>query len=118
MKKLAVARLIIVILGASSGAQSNASSTPHHCSVDRGGKELPYPDSLKGSGIHGTVPVQAVIGVDGCASSVEVVRKLHPEVDQLAKKAVDSWKFKMATKDGKPVKVKVQIQVEFRDPGK
>ena|ERR1700690_3235072 len=119
MKKVAIASLIIVVLASSSGAQRNTSSTtPRHCSVEKGSKELPYPDSLRGSGIQGTVLIEAVIGVGGCASSVEVVRKLNPELDRLAKEAADSWKFKAATKDGKPVIIKVQIAFDFKDPGK
>ncbi len=30
---------------------------------------------------------------------------------------VSSWKFTPAIKDGKPVTAKIQIPIEFRDPG-
>jgi len=119
MKKLAAAILSITALAQlPSFPQSNSSSTkPRHCSVEKG-KRMPYPDSLKGSGIQGIVLIQAVIGENGCTQSVRVVRKLHPKLDELAKEAVNSWKFSPATKDGKPVKVMVQIEVKFKDTGK
>ena len=100
-------------------AQSGPSSTkPRHCSVEKGSAELPYPDSLKGSGIQGTVGLEAIISENGCTNNVRVVRKLHPKLDQIAKQTVNSWKFKPAIKDGKPVMVMVQIQVMFKDTGK
>jgi TonB family protein len=61
------------------------------------------------------VLVEAIIGEDGCTHGVRVVRKLHPKLDQLAKDTVDSWKFSPATKDGRPVMVKVRIEVGFKD---
>ena len=119
MKKLVVAILSAAVLAPlPTFPQSNPSSTkPRHCSAERAG-EPPYPESLKGSGIQGVVVIQAVIGEDGCTESVRVVRKLHPKLDELAKQAVDSWKFSPAMKDGKPVKVMIPIQVEFKDTGK
>jgi len=77
--------------------------------VQKSGSEAPYPDSLKASGIQGTVQLEATIDTGGCAHSVRVIRRLHPELDRLAKELVDSWKFRPATKDGRPVMVKVQI---------
>jgi protein TonB len=118
MKKL-VAILGITALARLPSFQSNPSSTrPRHCSVEKGNGGLPYPESLKGSGIQGIVLIQAVTGENGCTQSVRVVRKLHPKLDELAKQAVNSWKFSPATKDGKPVKVRVQIEVKFKDTGK
>jgi TonB family protein len=61
------------------------------------------------------VILEAIIGEDGCTRGVKVARKLHPRLDQIAKDTVDSWKFLPATKDGKPVAVKIQIEVKFKD---
>lgn len=118
MKKLA-ARLSIVLLALSSSAQSDRPlAQPRHCSVERGNNEIPYPDSLRGSGIQGTVLVRAIIHEDGCVGMVDVTQELNPELDRIAKQTVKSWKFKPATKDGKPVTVMVQIAVKFKDPGR
>lgn len=59
--------------------------------------------------------VEAVIGTNGCTESVTVVRKLHPELDKIAKQLVTSWKFHPAVKGDKPVKVLVRIEVAFKD---
>jgi protein TonB len=61
------------------------------------------------------VLVEAVIGTNGCTESVTIVRKLHPELDKVAKQLVASWKFHPAMKDGKPVKVLVRIEVPFKE---
>jgi TonB family protein len=100
-----------------AAAQSNPSSSkPTHCSVGREpNAAAQYPDSLKGSGIQGTVLIRAIIGEDGCAQDVTVTRKLHPQLDEIAKETVSSWKFQPAQKDGKPVKVIIQISVEFKE---
>jgi TonB family protein len=117
-------KAVALILGAVLASlpvltQSNPSSTkPRHCSVKRGSAEPQYPDSLKGSGIQGTVVLEAIVSENGCVHSVRVVRKLHPKLDENAKQTVSSWKSTPATKDGKPVMAKVQIQVEFKDTGK
>jgi len=117
-------KTVVIILGTVLGAlpiiaQSDRSSTkPRHCSVEGASKELPYPDSMKGSGIQGTVLLEAIVSQSGCTDNVKVIRKVSPELDEIAKAAVDSWKLKPAIKDGKPVKVIVQIEVSFRDPGK
>ena len=106
--------LSATLLWTSVVAQSPAEK-PQHCSVQKHEPAPPYPESLKGSGIQGTVVVQAIIDQKGCAESVRVVQKLNPQLDELAKQAVNSWKFTPATKDGKPVAVIVQIAVEFKD---
>jgi TonB family protein len=109
--------ILVVLLGSPSvfGQSQTSDVKPRHCSVEKYSRDLPYPDSLKGSGIQGIVLVEAIIGEDGCTRSVGVVRKLHPKLDQVAKDTVDSWKFLPAKKDGKPVAVKIQIEVNFKD---
>jgi periplasmic protein TonB len=116
MKKPLVIILSVAALASSSlVAQSNPSSLkPRHCSIDGKSSVAPQlPDSLKGSGVQGTVLIGAAIGENGCTQSVWVVRKLHPKLDEFAKQTVDSWKFSPATKDGKPVTVMVQIEIKF-----
>ena len=108
---------LIVLASSSIVAQSSLSSQkPSHCSVEQKSNAEPqYPDSLKGSGVQGTVLIRAIIGENGCTQGVWVTRKLHPKLDEIAKQTVSSWKFSPATKDGKPVKVMVQIEVKFKD---
>jgi protein TonB len=118
---LSTAILVALLSSLPAFAQTNNSARPRHCSVEsvaKGSPSLPYPDSLKGSGIQGTVLLEAMVDTSGCAHDVRVIRKLHPKLDKLAKDTVNSWKFSPATKDGKPVMVIIQIEVEFKDSGK
>jgi TonB family protein len=116
MNKVVAVVLSVIIASLAVCAQS--STKPRHCSVARGSEQLQYPDSFKGSGIQGAVSLEAVIDQNGCAHDVRVGRKLHPELDEIARQTVGSWIFSPATKDGKPVTVKIQIQVEFKDNNK
>jgi periplasmic protein TonB len=117
--KHSVAILLALLASLPALAQSNApSAKPLHCSVKGENHEMAYPDSLKGSGIQGTVLLEAVIGEDGCTRTVTVVRKLNPELDRIAQETVNSWKFSPAMKNGKAVMVKIQIEGRFKDSGK
>ena len=107
--------IALLILPAQAGNNPAPMPIPGRCSVEKGSIELRYPDFLKGTGIQGTVVLQAIIREDGCATDVTVVRKLHPELDKLAKETVSSWRFKTAMKDGRPVRVLVRIEVTFHE---
>jgi len=45
---------------------------------------------------------------------MRVLRSLDPGLDQKAMEAVGTWKFAPGTKDGKPISVEAQIEVNFR----
>jgi TonB family protein len=90
------------------------SPTPRYCSTKLNTGPQ-YPNSLRGSGIQGAVLIDAVVGENGCVQSVTVVRKLHPTLDDLATQTVRSWKFTPAKKDGKSVRVRVELSVEFKE---
>ena len=51
---------------------------------------------------------------EGQPRDVAVIKKLDPGLDGKAMEAVRSWKFEAATKDGKPVAVHLQVEVQFR----
>ena len=110
-----VLAIALLILPAQAGNNPAPMPIPGRCSVEKGSTELRYPDSLKGTGIQGKVVLQAIIREDGCATDVTVVRKLHPELDKIAKETISSWRFKTAMKDGSPVRVKVRIEVTFHE---
>jgi outer membrane biosynthesis protein TonB len=42
-----------------------------------------------------------------------VVKPLHPSLNEEALLALADWRFKPGTKDGKPVAVRVQIEISF-----
>lgn len=71
------------------------------------------PDELRRSGATGTVSVSCLVGVDGKPRSIRVSRSGGPELDASAVKTVRRWRFYPATKDGQPVEVQIEIDVNF-----
>jgi TonB family protein len=63
---------------------------------------------------QGTVLINAVIGPDGRPRNLRVTRALGMGLDQKALEAVEKWRFKPSTLDGKPVAVLVTVEVNFR----
>jgi TonB family protein len=62
----------------------------------------------------GSVMLAVVIGVDGKAHDINVVRAMGLGLDEKAIEAVSKWTFKPATVDGKPVPFKTYIETNFR----
>jgi protein TonB len=62
---------------------------------------------------QGTVVVSVIIGTDGKAHGVHVSRSLGMGLDEKAVEAVRQWRFEPAMKDGKPVAVAVDVEVNF-----
>jgi len=67
------------------------------------------------AGIEGTVLTDAVVLADGKVGEVTVTQSLDKEhgLDTQAVEAVKQWLFKPGTKDGKPVAVRVTIEMTF-----
>jgi len=63
---------------------------------------------------QGTVLVQATIQADGSVGDVRVQRSLGLGLDVKAVEAVRQWRFQPGTKDGAPVAVRAQIEINFR----
>jgi len=61
----------------------------------------------------GVVVLWVVIGPDGKLRDIRVVRTLGLGLDEKAIEAVKKWRFVPAMKDGKPVAVQVNVEVNF-----
>ncbi|MBD3420173.1 MAG: TonB family protein [Chitinivibrionales bacterium] len=75
---------------------------------------IEFPERAKEQGIEGTLEVVFIIGVDGQAKDIEIVRSPHPTITGAARDAIERWKFKPAKNKGVPVKVRVRQVVDFR----
>jgi len=75
-----------------------------------------YPKQAKKAKITGTVVLTAVVGLDGLAHDISVVRPLGYGLDEEAVKAVKKWRFRPGKSSGKPVPVQINIEAEFRYP--
>ena len=76
-----------------------------------------YPKEALAKKLIGTTALWATIGRDGRVSDVEVKKSFEPSLDEAAVDAVRKWKFKPATLDGKPVEVRITIEINHRPPG-
>ena len=62
---------------------------------------------------QGTCLVAFIVEANGATSHVRVISGLGKGLDEKAIDAVKSWKFKPATKDGKPVSTQLSAEVSF-----
>jgi periplasmic protein TonB len=61
----------------------------------------------------GTVVLWLVVGPDGKPRDIKVLRTLGLGLDEKAIEAVKNWRFDPAMKDGKPVAVQINVEVNF-----
>ena len=73
-----------------------------------------YSEEARKAKYQGTVVLWTVIGPDGRTHDIRVSRSLGMGLDQKAIEAVRKWRFEPAMKDGHPVAVQVNVEVNFR----
>lgn len=73
-----------------------------------------YTEIARKARIQGVVIVEAIIDKNGNVTNVRVLKPLPMGLDQAAVDAVENWKFKPATLNGKPVDVYYNLTVNFR----
>ena len=73
-----------------------------------------YSEEARKAKYQGTVVLWCVVGADGRVHDVRVSRSLGLGLDEKAMEAVKQWKFEPARKDGQPVAVQINIEVNFR----
>jgi protein TonB len=81
-----------------------------------GGPEPRYPEMLRQAGIEGQVVVECVIDTSGRAEpgSIRVISSSHVLFEQPAREAVKASVFRPARLDGRSVRVRVQLPLNFR----
>jgi TonB family protein len=75
--------------------------------------EPQYSDAARAARLQGTVVLEAFIDENGVPIVIRVVRSLDPELDQNAITAIEQWRFRPGTRNGTPVKVVLNIEVNF-----
>ena len=76
--------------------------------------EPQYTQEARVSKYQGTAILSVVIGTDGLAHDIQVSQSLGMGLDEKAIEAVEQWTFQPGMKDGMPVPVMAQIEVNFR----
>jgi TonB family protein len=74
----------------------------------------PYTKEARKDKIQGKVDLSLVVDAEGNVAEARVVKALDPGLDQNALRTIRTWKFEPATRNGKPVPVRVTVEVEFK----
>ena len=75
--------------------------------------EPQYTDEARNLKYRGTVVLSATVGVDGTVKVEKAIRELDHGLTESAIAALEQWKFKPGVKDGKPVPISLNIEVNF-----
>jgi TonB family protein len=73
-----------------------------------------YSSQARKHNVQGTCVLGVIVGPDGNPSSVGVVRPLGYGLDERAFQTVRRWKFAPARREGDPVEVMINVEVQFR----
>lgn len=93
---------------------------PYHVGGDVSAPKLVYaPDpefteKARKAKHQGVCVITTIVDTDGKPQRIQVVRRLGMGLDKKAMEAVQQYKFTPALRDGKPVDVQVNIEVNFR----
>ena len=75
--------------------------------------EPEFSSQSKEAFIEGVVKIATIVTAEGRPSESRVIHGLNAEEDKTALEALKQWRFQPGTKDGKPVNVKVNIEIAF-----
>jgi TonB family protein len=73
-----------------------------------------YTEEARFAKYSGTVVLSVEINPEGLAQNIRIVKALGLGLDERAIVAIGKWRFKPGTKNGEPVTVAAQIEVNFR----
>jgi TonB family protein len=74
----------------------------------------PYSEEARKLKLNGSLQLEGVIGMDGKLDNLRIVRGLPAGLNDIAIETAKTWRCNPALKDGKPVPVVVQFEVNFR----
>jgi len=76
--------------------------------------EPEYSEEARKAKYSGSVLLSIIVNADGKAEEIRVVKSLGMGLDEKAVEAVQKWRFKPGRNKGVPVKVRAQVEVNFR----
>ncbi|HXO28798.1 MAG TPA: energy transducer TonB [Thermoanaerobaculia bacterium] len=83
--------------------------------IESSGVTPVYPEEALRAGLEGLVVLEAIVDERGrVGHDIKVVRRLGHGFDEAAVAAVRQWRFRPATRDGKPIKVRRIFPIVFR----
>ena len=73
-----------------------------------------FSEEARKAKFQGTVVLWVIVGADGRTHDIRVYRSLGMGLDENAIEAIRQWRFEPGRKDGIPVAVQVNVEVNFR----
>jgi TonB family protein len=74
-----------------------------------------YSDAARKERIQGLVLLDVIVSADGEAEDAIILRGQPFGLNEVSKKAiVNTWQFNPSTRDGRPIRIQVQIEVSFK----
>lgn len=74
-----------------------------------------YSEEARRAKLQGVCILGVIVGPDGLPQEVKIERPLGHGLDEKAIEAVKQWKFDPARRNGTPIAVKINVEVQFRD---
>jgi len=75
--------------------------------------EPAYPEAARKARMEGVVILEAIIPATGSVEDVRVLKSVNPLLDASAVRAVQQWRYKPATLNGRAVRVYLTVTVTF-----
>jgi protein TonB len=72
-----------------------------------------YPEAARKARMEGVVILEAIITADGSVQDVKVLKSVNPLLDASAVRAVQQWRYRPATLNGRAVRVYLTVTVTF-----
>jgi TonB family protein len=76
-------------------------------------QEPEFTDPARKAKYQGTMTMGLIVDKEGHPQSIHILSPLGAGLDANAVKAVETWKFQPAQKDGEPVAVQIAVEVDF-----
>ena len=73
-----------------------------------------FSEEARKAKFQGTVVLWLIVGVDGRTHEIRIQRSLGMGLDEKAIEAIRQWRFDPSRKDGIPVAVQINVEVNFR----
>ena len=75
--------------------------------------EPSYPEAARKARMEGVVILEAIITASGSVEEVKVLKSVNPLLDAAAQRAVQQWRYRPATLNGRAVRVYLTVTVTF-----
>lgn len=75
-------------------------------------------EEARHAGVSTTITVSLVVNENGVPEDIRVVRGAGFGLDEMAVRAIESWRFEPAVREGKPFKTSSRVALHFNLPDK